>query len=75
MSPIDNHLDWTVPSVPEGERVAPSLTRTRKPAGAPAPAARTAHSTLEKLLGDAKLTAFDSSGNDPYNATGRQFRR
>lgn len=71
MSPIDNNLDWTVPSMTEGERVARSLSRTRKPAPAPRPA----RSTLDKLLGDANLTAYDSSGNDPYNATGRQFRR
>jgi hypothetical protein len=38
----------------------------------PAPPGR---STLDKLLGDSNLTAYDSSGNDPYNATGRQFRR
>ena len=71
MSPIDNNVDWTVPSMPGGERVAPSLARTRKQPEPP----RTARSTLEKLLGDANLTAYDSSGNDPYNATGRQFRR
>jgi hypothetical protein len=71
MNPIDNNLDWTVPSMPEGERVAPSLSSARKPAPSPRPA----RSTLDKLLGDANLTAFDSSGNDPYNATGRQFRR
>ena len=65
----DNQLDRTAPSTPGGERVAPSLSR--KP-GEPAKPERT---TLDKLLGDSKLTAFDSSGNDPYNATGRQFRR
>jgi hypothetical protein len=30
---------------------------------------------MDTLLGDNKLAAFDASGNDPYNATGRQFRR
>jgi hypothetical protein len=71
MSPIDNNVDWTAPSIPGGERVAPSLSRPKKQ---PEPA-KPARSTLEKLLGDANLTAYDSSGNDPYNATGRQFRR
>ncbi len=72
MSPIDNNVDWTAPSVPAGERMAPSLSRAPKQQPAPPKAAR---STLDKLLGDANLTAYDSSGNDPYNATGRQFRR
>ena len=70
MSPIDNNLDWTVPSMPEGERVLPSLSRAGKPAPLSTP-----RTTLDKLLGDANLTALDSSGSDPYNATGRQFRR
>ncbi len=70
MSPIDNNVDWTAPSIPGGERVAPSLSSARKPAP-PKPQ----RSTLDKLLGDSNLTAYDSSGNDPYNATGRQFRR
>ena len=71
MSPIDNNVDWTAPSIPGGERVAPSLARPKKQPEPPKPV----RTTLEKLLGDANLTAYDSSGNDPYNATGRQFRR
>ena len=71
MSPIDNNVDWTAPSIPGGERVVPSLSRTRAPAPAPKPP----RSTLDTLLGDSKLSASDSTGNDPYNATGRQFRR
>jgi hypothetical protein len=69
----DSKLDWTVPSMPEGERVVPSLARARKPAAAPAPDA--ARSTLDKLLGGANLLAYDLSGDDPYNATGRRIRR
>ena len=71
MSPIENNVDWTVPSTPGNERVVPSLSRARKPAEPPQPK----RTTLDKLLGDSNLTAFDPSGNDPYNATGRQFRR
>jgi hypothetical protein len=73
MSPIENNVDWTVPSTPGNERVVPSLSRSKKPQSPPRPASR--GSTLDKLLGDSKLTAYDASGNDPYNATGRQFRR
>jgi len=73
MSPIDNNVDWTAPSVPGGERVAPSLSKAKKPVEPPQP--KTARSTLDKLLGDSNLSAYDASGNDPYNATGRQFRR
>jgi hypothetical protein len=71
MGTIENNVDWTAPSTPGNERVAPSLSRSKKPAQPPA----TSRSTLDKLLGDSNLTAYDASGNDPYNATGRQFRR
>jgi hypothetical protein len=71
MSPIENHVDWTVPSTPNTEGVVPGLSPRRK---APEPV-RTRRSVVDALLGDGKLTAYDSSGNDPYNATGRQFRR
>ncbi|HTU67199.1 MAG TPA: hypothetical protein VMF52_14720 [Steroidobacteraceae bacterium] len=70
MSPIENHLDWTAASTPGGERVAPTLARAAAPAK---PVQR--RSVLETLLGDANLSASDAGGSDPYNATGRQFRR
>ena len=73
MSPIDNNVDWTAPSTPGNERVARSLARSNKPQSPRLPASQ--RSTLDKLLGDSNLTAYDASGNDPYNATGRQFRR
>jgi len=73
MSSIENNVDWKAPSTPGNERVAPSLSRPKKPQPALAPA--TNRSTLDKLLGDSNLKAYDASGNDPYNATGRQFRR
>jgi hypothetical protein len=71
MSPIENHVDWTAPATPGHERVTASLSRPNKQPET----ARSGRSTLDKLLGDSKLTAYDASGNDPYNATGRQFRR
>jgi hypothetical protein len=30
---------------------------------------------MDTLLGENNLSAHDAGGNDPYNATGRQFRR
>ena len=68
--PIDNNIDWTAASVPQGEKVVPSLGKDRPTQ--PAPARR---SVMDTLLGENDLVATDDSGNDPYNATGRQFRR
>lgn len=72
MCPIDNNVDWKVPSTPAEDRVGPSLARSRK---APAAAAKPQRSVMDKLLGQSDLAAYDPSGDDPYNATGRQFRR
>jgi hypothetical protein len=68
---IENHIDWTVPATPESDRVGPGLARRPKPQ-ATAPAQR---NVMDTLLGKNDLSAMDSSGADPYNATGRQFRR
>jgi hypothetical protein len=70
MNPIENHVDWTAAATPTGERVVPSLGQPRKPAPV-----QTKRSVMETLLGDHKLTAYDASGNDPYNTTGRHARR
>jgi hypothetical protein len=70
--PIDNNVDWTVPSTPGGERVGPGLSR---PKDAQATAAKPQRSVMDKLLGENALSAYDPAGNDPYNTTGRQFRR
>ena len=69
MKPIENHVDWTAAATPGGERVAKGLApRT-------APRVPEKRSVLDTLLGNADLSASDVGGNDPYNATGRQFRR
>ena len=68
---IDNNIDWTVPTTPSGERVAPSLSRRNSPPATP----QTRSSVMDTLLGKNNLAALDESGSDPYNATGRQFRR
>ena len=67
----DNQVDWTATSTPEGERVAPSLGRPPKPRTVPL----TKSGVMDTLLGDHKLSAVDAGGSDPYNATGRWFRR
>lgn len=67
----DNQVDWTAAATSEGERVAPSLSRPQKPRVIP----QTKRSVMDTLLGENNLTASDAGGSDPYNATGRQFRR
>ena len=67
MSGIDNNVDWAAPSMPGGDRMRPSLERAAKPADK--------RSVMDTLLGKNNLSAVDVNGNDPYNATGRHFRR
>jgi hypothetical protein len=72
MSPgNDNQVDWTAASTPGGEAVVPSLSRKAQPRVIP----QTRRNVMDTLLGENNLAAFDAGGNDPYNATGRQFRR
>ena len=53
-------------SVPDS-RAAPSRTS--------APETLTRRGVMDTLLGENNLSAYDASGNDPYNATGKSFRR
>ena len=70
MSPgNDNQVDWSAAATPN-EGVVPSLSRPSK-AREPNPK----RNVMDTLLGENNLAAFDAGGNDPYNATGRQFRR
>jgi len=72
MSPgNDNQIDWTAATTPQGEGVVPSLGAKPKPRVLPA----TKRDVMDTLLGSNNLAAQDAGGNDPYNATGRQFRR
>ena len=73
---IDNNIDWTIPTTPQAEQYGPGLARksaflSKKDAAV----AVSKRSVMDKLLGENSLAAFDAGGNDPYNATGRQFRR
>jgi hypothetical protein len=71
MSPgNDNQVDWTAAATPS-EGVVPSLNRPAKPR----PEQSAKRDVMDTLLGKNNLAAFDAGGNDPYNATGRQFRR
>lgn len=71
MSPIDIRVDRKAPTTPGSERVGPGLSPVRKQSD-PAEGRR---SVMDTLLGNHDLAAFDAGGNDPYNATGRHFRR
>jgi len=66
----DNQVDWTAAATPQ-EGVVTSLSRQAKPPVEP----KTKRNVMDTLLGENNLSAFDASGSDPYNATGRQFRR
>jgi len=72
---IDNNIDWTIPTTPQAEQYGPGLGRKSKGANKASAVAITKLSVMDKLLGENSLAAFDAGGNDPYNATGRQFRR
>jgi hypothetical protein len=70
MSPgNDNQVDWTAAATPN-EGVVPSLSRPAKPRPE-----LTKRNVMDTLLGENNLASYDAGGNDPYNATGRQFRR
>ena len=70
MNGIDTNVDWTAATKPNHEQVGPGLS-PRKPQ-----TIETAkRSVMDTLLGKNNLTAVDPSGSDPYNATGRFFRR
>jgi hypothetical protein len=68
----DNQVDWSAASTP-GEGVVPSLSRSSKPKPRVLPTTKSG--VMDTLLGENNLSAHDAGGNDPYNATGRQFRR
>jgi len=84
---IDNNIDWTAAATPQSEEYGPGLSRKsgfqslankaaqQKSDERKADTAATKHHVMDKLLGDNNLAAFDAGGGDPYNATGRQFRR
>ena len=67
-SGIDNQIQSASATGPGHEQVVPSL-------GRPAPVPPEKRDVMDTLLGKNNLTASDMSGSDPYNATGRFFRR
>ena len=67
---IESHIDWTAPSKSRGD---PSRSgSTSRPDREPPSDKR---KVMDTLLGKNNLSAADVSGEDPYNATGRHFRR
>ena len=72
MSPgNDNQVDWTAAATPD-ERVGPALSGQKKLTPLQT---HTRSSVMDTLLGENNLAAYDASGNDPYNATGKSFQR
>jgi hypothetical protein len=66
---IESHIDWTAPTRSRGERGGSGTSNRQQPT---APEKR---KVMDTLLGKNNLSATDLSGDDPYNATGRHFRR
>lgn len=69
MATRNNDIQETVPATPGGEGVVPSLSPR------PAPKLVSKDEIVDTLLGKHDLVALDEAGRDPYNATGRHFRR
>jgi hypothetical protein len=72
MSGMETHIDWTAASAstPRDEWAGRGLSR---PASEPAAASR--RRVMDTLLGRNDLKAIEVAGGDPYNATGKHFRR
>ena len=70
-SGIDNQIQSASASGQGHEQVVPSLGRPVP--GRPVTVTR--RNVMDTLLGNHQLAALDGSGGDPYNATGRLFRR
>jgi hypothetical protein len=68
---IESHIDWTAPSKSRGEPGRPASKG--RPDREPPPSDK--RRVMDTLLGKNNLSAADVSGEDPYNATGRHFRR
>ena len=62
------NVDWT--AARPRANVSDPGSRARAP-----PANQAKRNVMDTLLGQNKLSAYDASGNDPYNTTGRFFRR
>ncbi len=63
-----NQVERPQPTAPVGEQYGPGLSgRVKKP--------ETGREVMDTLLGQNNLSAYDASGSDPYNATGKFFRR
>jgi len=65
-------MSQEIESTAHGERVGPGLNTRPNPTQSTPSSKR---DVMNTLLGKNNLAAADLSGNDPYNATGRHFRR
>jgi hypothetical protein len=73
MGEIQPHVDWTAGTAQAGRNTGTRFGSGLGAAAATEPVAR--RDVMETLLGKNDLAALDASGGDPYNATGRHFRR
>ena len=63
-----NQVERPRATAPVGEQYGSGLSgRVKKP--------ETGQDVMDTLLGQNKLAAYDTSGSDPYNTTGKFFRR
>jgi hypothetical protein len=67
----DNQIDWSSAATPGSERAGPGMSPPKQPRVVP----QSRRNVMDTLLGKNNLAAQDVGGNDPYNATGRYFRR
>jgi hypothetical protein len=68
----EKQVSRTVAATVAGDGAARGIAGPGKPRAVP----ETPRNVMDLLLGEDNLTSsFDAGGNDPYNATGRQFRR
>jgi hypothetical protein len=71
MRGIEQHVDWAAPAMATNDRAGRGLTARSSSQKAPDPG----RNVMETLLGKNSLAAIEASGGDPYNATGRFYRR
>ena len=71
MRGIEQNVDWAAPAIASNDRAAQGLAA--RSGSHQAPDSR--RDVMDTLLGKNNLVAIDVAGGDPYNATGKSFRR
>lgn len=68
-------MDWTAASTPSRDAVREHAVRGLGSSTGTQAVPGANREVMETLLGKNNLAALDAAGGDPYNATGRHFRR